>query len=231
MGLDSTLKHWPQPVVVRIQTSQAIAKAAFSLAQCHLGALLVITRRDSIGEVIEGGVAIGAAVSSKLLEAIFQKPSPLHDGAVIIEGDQLIRANAVLPLTLRRDVPSSYGTRHRAAMGLAERCDALVIAVSEEHAEVTLMDRSRICHVADPEQFAATLEGLLSPAREGVGTRLHRLFLTHLRLKFGAVGLAGVSGGCLSLLLVQLSEPSVCRSNSATCPLGWRSPINLPTPW
>jgi uncharacterized protein (TIGR00159 family) len=195
MRLDSTLKPWPRPAVAGIQTDQAIANAAFGLARCHLGALLVITRRDSISELIEGGVAIGAAVSSELLEAIFQKLSPLHDGAAIIEGDRLLRANAVLPLTQRHDVPTFYGTRHRAAIGLAERCDALVIAVSEERAEVTLMDGRRICPMADPEQFAATLEALLSPTQESMGTRLRRVFFTNLGLKFAALGLAGVFWG------------------------------------
>ena len=181
MRLDSTLKHWPRPEVVGIQSSRAIANAAFGLARCHVGALLVITRRDSISELLEGGMAIGAIISSELLEAIFQKLSPLHDGAAIIEGDRLIRANTVLPLTQRRDVPTFYGTRHRAAIGLAERCDALVIAVSEERAEVTLMGDGKIRHMENPEQFAATLEGLLSPARESIGARLHRFFFANLR--------------------------------------------------
>jgi uncharacterized protein (TIGR00159 family) len=195
MRLDSTLKHWPRPEVVGIQSSRAIANAAFGLARCHVGALLVITRRDSISELLEGGMVIGAIISSELLEAIFQKLSPLHDGAAIIEGDRLIRASTVLPLTQRRDVPTFYGTRHRAAIGLAERCDALVIAVSEERAEVTLMGDGKIRHMENPEQFAATLEGLVSPARESIGARLHRFFFANLDLKFAAIGLAGVIWG------------------------------------
>ncbi len=195
MRLDSTLKYWPRPAVVGIQSTRAIANAAFGLARCHVGALLVITRRDSIIELLEGGVAIGATVSSELLDAIFQKLSPLHDGAAIIGGDRLVRANAVLPLTQRRDVPTFYGTRHRAAIGLAERCDALVIAVSEERAEVSLMDDGRIRHMANPEQFEATLKGLLSPTQESIGAHLHRIFFANLGLKFAALGLAGVIWG------------------------------------
>ena len=98
----------------------------------------------------------------------------------------------MLPLTQRRDVPTFYGTRHRAAMGLAERCDALVVAVSEERAEVTLMGAGSIRHMADAAQFAAILEGLLSPARETMGARLHRFFFANLGLKFAALGLAGM---------------------------------------
>jgi diadenylate cyclase len=195
MGLDSTLKHWPQHAVVGIQTSRAIANASFELAGCHVGALLVITRRDSIGELLESGIVLGAAVSSKLLEAIFQKLSPLHDGAAIIEGDRLARANTVLPLTQRHDVPTFYGTRHRAALGLSERCDALVIVVSEERAEVTLMDGGKIRPMADPEHLAITLEGLLSPARESIGARLRHFFFKDIGLKFAALGLAAVIWG------------------------------------
>jgi len=195
MRLDSTLKRWPRPAVVGQQTSRAIANAAFELARGQLGALMVIVRRDSINELIEGGVAMGATISSELLEAIFQKLSPLHDGAAIIEGDRLVRANTVLPLTQRREVPSFYGTRHRAALGLAERCDALVVAVSEERGEVTLLDNKRILHMADREQFAAALEGLLSPARVRSAARLRRLFSANLGLKFASVGLAGLIWG------------------------------------
>jgi uncharacterized protein (TIGR00159 family) len=195
MRLDSALKRWPRRAGVRHQSSRAIADASFGLARLHLGALLVITRHDSINELLEGGLAIRAAVSSELLEAIFQKLSPLHDGAAIIEGDKLVRANVVIPLTHRQDLPFSYGTRHRAAVGLAERCDALVVAVSEERAEVTLMDGGRIYPITDAEHFVTTLESLLSPVREGIAARLRRLFSTNLSLKFAALGLAGVIWG------------------------------------
>ena len=195
MRLDTALKRWPRPAVVRNQTSVAIADASFGLARLHLGALLVITRQDSINELLEGGMALRAAVSSELLEAIFQKLSPLHDGAVIIEGDELVKANIVLPLTRRQDLPVSYGTRHRAAVGLAERCDALVVAVSEERAEVSLMDGGRVYHITDTEHFVTTLDGLLSPVHEGIAVRLRRLFFTNLGLKFASLGLAGVIWG------------------------------------
>jgi diadenylate cyclase len=195
MRLDSVLKRWPRPAVVGHETSQAIAGAAFALARCHLGALLVITRQESTSELTEGGVAIDAAISCELVEAIFQKLSPLHDGAALIEGDRLVRANAVLPLTHRRQVPPFYGTRHRAAIGLAERCDALVVAVSEERGEVTLLDGGRMQRMADQEQLGSMLEGLLKPAQIGAKTRFHRYFFANLGLKLAAVGLAGVIWG------------------------------------
>ncbi|HTW63667.1 MAG TPA: diadenylate cyclase [Bryobacteraceae bacterium] len=192
MRLDSALRRWPRPLVVGTQANRAIAHAAFELAGAHLGALLVITRKDSIGELIDGGILLGAAVSSELLESIFQKVSPLHDGAVIVEGGHITRANAVLPLSRRQDLPNFYGTRHRAAVGLAERCDALVIAVSEERAEVTVIDGGKIQHMKNPEEFVATLEGLLSPPRETSTSHFRRLFSANLGLKFAALGLAAI---------------------------------------
>jgi diadenylate cyclase len=192
MRLDTAFKHWPRPAVVGHTTTRSIANAAFVLARYQVGALLVIVRQDSINELLEGGVVIGAAISPELLEAVFQKLSPLHDGAAIIQGDQLLRANAVLPLTQRRDVPTFYGTRHRAALGLAERCDALVVVVSEERGEVTLMHGGKIQRIAEPDELAATLDGLLSPSRVRIEARLHRFFHANLGLKFAALGLAGV---------------------------------------
>ena len=165
------------------------------LPKYQLGALMVITRRDAIGDLLEGGIALGAEISAELLEAIFQKVSPLHDGAVIITGKHLLKAGVVLPLTKRHDVPSYYGTRHRAAVGLAERCDALVVTVSEERSEVTLMDGANVQQMRDPAHLAATLDALLGPSHDTLGTRLRRYFLTNLDLKFAALGLAVVIWG------------------------------------
>jgi diadenylate cyclase len=141
----------------------AISKAAFSLAGQRVGALIVVTRDDPVGEVVEGGVPLGAAVSAALLEAVFQKSSPLHDGAIVIEGDRVDRAAALLPLTARTDVPPEFGTRHRAAMGLAERCDALVVTVSEQRGQVTLMTGRGVRLVLTADQLTELVRGAPVP--------------------------------------------------------------------
>jgi diadenylate cyclase len=192
MRVDSALRRWPHPVAEGSHANRAIARAAFDLAQSRLGALVVLERRDSIGELIEGGIEIGAAVSPELLYAIFEKLSPLHDGAVIVEDGRVMSANVVLPLTRRQNVPSYYGTRHRAAMGLAERSDALVVVVSEERSEVTLMDAAAIRLMREPEQLTATLEKLLTRPSERFSDRLRRILFAHLGLKFAALGLAAL---------------------------------------
>jgi len=122
--LDTTFLLAPHRARPLDREAAAIAEAAFSLARHRTGALIVLTREDPIGELTEGGVILRADLSRALLESIFQKDSPLHDGAVIIEGERLSRACALLPLSRRNDVPQDFGTRHRAAAGLAERCDA-----------------------------------------------------------------------------------------------------------
>lgn len=192
MGLDSALRRLPPAGSASLQHHREIAEACFDLAPAHVGALIVIVRRDSIGELLEGGVSLRADISTKLLRAIFQKESPLHDGAVIIERDRISKANVVLPLTHRQDVPVFYGTRHRAALGLAERCDALVVAVSEERGQVSLMQGKAIHHVESPAKLIEALQGLRSGDRESAGTRVRRALFANLPLKLGALGLASL---------------------------------------
>ena len=160
MRLDSALRYWPRPPSALSKSNRAIADAAFDLAGDRLGALLAIARRDAVSELLEGGVALDAVVSSELLKAIFQKTSPLHDGAVIVSGDRAVAAGVVLPLTQRQNLASFYGTRHRAGMGLAERCDALVVVVSEERGEVSLMRGRDVRPQAGREQLLRALEEL-----------------------------------------------------------------------
>jgi uncharacterized protein (TIGR00159 family) len=192
MGLDSALRRSPHALPTSLPYSREIAEACFDLAPAHVGALIVIVLKDSIGELLEGGSSVDADISSKLLRAIFQKESPLHDGAVIVERGRISKANVVLPLTHRRDVPEFYGTRHRAAMGLAERCDALVLVVSEERGQVSLMRGNTIHHFADQTKLIEALQVSSSGKRESVETRIRRVFLANLPLKLGALGLASL---------------------------------------
>ncbi len=192
MRLDSALRYWPRPPSALSKSNRAIADAAFDLAGDRLGALLAIARRDAVSELLEGGVALDAVVSSELLKAIFQKTSPLHDGAVIVSGDRAVAAGVVLPLTQRQNLASFYGTRHRAGMGLAERCDALVVVVSEERGEVSLMRGRDVRPQAGREQLLRALEELRSRDRKSATSRVGRILFANIRLKLGAVGLAGL---------------------------------------
>jgi diadenylate cyclase len=190
MRLDSLLS-WRSQAASRLnETYQSIAQAAFRLAGASVGALIVIVRRNAVTELVSGGIVLEAGVSPEILEAIFQKTSPVHDGAVIVRGDRIVRAAAVLPLTERERVPSYYGTRHRAGMGLSERCDALVVVVSEERGEVSLMEAGRIVRLDDQPKLAQMLEKLCAQPADGLRSRMRQWFLSNVAVKLAALGLA-----------------------------------------
>lgn len=115
----------------------AIVEAAKDMAAEKTGALMVVTRNSELAQIADTGDALNAELSKRLLESIFAKSSPLHDGAVIIRNDRIIAARAVLPATERNNVPAHYGMRHRAALGISEQSDALVVIVSEETGKIS----------------------------------------------------------------------------------------------
>ena len=206
--LDSALRLWPGHGNALLEANRVLGRAAFALVRGHAGALIVVLRRDSVEELVSSGVTLGAEIAPGILEAIFQKASPLHDGAILIEGGRITRANVVLPLTQREDVPDVYGTRHRAAMGLAERCDALVLAVSEERGEVTLMEGRRIRPVKNPEELAQLLRERATRPEPNLAGRLRGVFLSQLGLRLSAVALATLIWG-ISFLVAGITVRTV----------------------
>ena len=142
---------------------EVVSVAAFSLAGAGRGALLVLTRCDSVNELLPGGVPLGGHVSPEILEAVFRKVSPVHDGATIIEGDRITRVGALLPLSQSEKLPGKWGTRHRAGMGLAERSDAVIIVASEERGEVTLMHDGGFRRVDSAGEMLTVLRTLFAP--------------------------------------------------------------------
>lgn len=116
----------------------SIVSSSEALASEKTGALIVIERKTGLGFYTETGTPLNGDVSSRLLESIFVKNSPLHDGAVIIRGKKILAAGCILPLTENRNIPSRFGLRHRAALGVAEKTDAVTIIVSEETGDISL---------------------------------------------------------------------------------------------
>jgi diadenylate cyclase len=192
MRLDGLLGLGLRPAKFLESSYEAVSEAAFSMAAERVGALIVIARKDSLRELVRGGTSLGAEISSPILTAIFRKDSPLHDGALLIEGGRISRAGAVLPLTQKEDVPPHYGTRHRAAMGFAERCDALIVVVSEERGEVTLMQASQRVPVHSADELVGLLRALTAPPKGSRLARLRRWCVTDLRYKLAAGGVAAV---------------------------------------
>jgi len=117
---------------------EAIVTACENLSASKTGALIVIARKSELSTITEGGDILNAETSSRLLESIFFGNNPLHDGAVIIIGEKIHAARCVLPIS------ANFGTRHRAALGMTEKTDALVIVVSEETGEISVCKTGEI---------------------------------------------------------------------------------------
>ncbi|MBX6314824.1 MAG: DNA integrity scanning protein DisA nucleotide-binding domain protein [Isosphaeraceae bacterium] len=128
----------------------AIAEAVFRLAQAKIGALLVFPNRDRLGEYVREGLVLNGRFSAAVLESLFGKESPVHDGAVVIRGGRIERVGTFLPLSTRPGLPPEFGTRHRAAIGLSEVCDAVVVVVSEERGEVAVVQEGSWTLVEHP---------------------------------------------------------------------------------
>ncbi len=136
-----------------------IVRAAFILARQSVGALIVIERETGLQEVIDTGVPINAAISNELLLSIFPETSPLHDGAVVVRVDQIVAAGCTLPLS-EAPLPAQFGMRHRAAVGITERTDAVVVVVSEERGQVSLCSNGRMVPDLDEARLSRQLHRL-----------------------------------------------------------------------
>lgn len=125
-------------------TLNEVVLASTALANKSIGALIVIEREEGLREFIEGGVELDATLSCDLLVNIFTPGAPLHDGAVIIREEKIAAAACFLPLTRQSDLPGELGTRHRAALGLSDQTDAVIVVVSEERGWVSAAYRGKI---------------------------------------------------------------------------------------
>lgn len=139
-----------------------LSEGVARLARKRIGAILVLPRLDKVDEHLTGGVPIDAQNSPDLLEGLFHTRSPVHDGAMVLAGGRITRGGAVLPLTTSTTLPDHFGTRHRAAVGLSEQCDALVVVVSEERGEVSLAEAGAIRTLKAEDHGAPDKEGHLA---------------------------------------------------------------------
>jgi diadenylate cyclase len=147
-----------------------VVKAAAQLSKDKRGAIIAVQREVGLMEYVESGKQLRAAVSAELLSTIFAPYTPLHDGAVIIEGDNIVAAACILPLTQFPVYDPAIGTRHRAAIGLSEETDAAVVVVSEETGQISLAVGGRLEKNLSPEELTERLENLtqgVSLARVG----------------------------------------------------------------
>lgn len=151
--------------------TEEIIRASFQMASRRIGALIALEREASLDDYADAGQRVDSRVSADLLIAIFHPTSPLHDGAVIVQNARIVAAKAFLPLSLSRDVSRFYGTRHRAAIGLTEETDAVVVIVSEERGTVGVVVAGEVFPVADANELRLRLldffQGRREPTRAG----------------------------------------------------------------
>ena len=153
------------PAVSPQQESQIIeevVRATQVLAEKSVGALIVIERETGLSDQIEAGTPVDANVSKELLITLFLQQSPLHDGAVMIQSGRLSSAGCILPLTLKSDLPEGVGTRHRAAVGITEETDALVVVVSEETSTISLVMSGDILQGLDGPHLRSLLTEIMA---------------------------------------------------------------------
>ena len=121
-----------------VEGINAICEAATDMARSKTGALIVIERSTKLGDIIRSGVEVDSKLTPYMLRSVFFPNSPLHDGAVVVRNMRICSAGCLLPLTRRQDVDPNLGTRHRAALGMSESCDAVIIVVSEETGTISV---------------------------------------------------------------------------------------------
>jgi uncharacterized protein (TIGR00159 family) len=135
-----------------------IIDGVFDLARKKCGGLLVLPGREDISELVHSGLSWRGELSPEMILSIFWPDNPVHDGAAIIQGDQVAEVGAILPLSNRSDLPSHFGTRHRAALGLSEASDAIVIVVSEERGDIHLAKRSWLREIRSKKKLEQKLQ-------------------------------------------------------------------------
>lgn len=144
------------------QILEEVVRAGQSLAEKRVGALIVLERDSGLDDLVEAGTPIDGVVSKELLTSIFLPYSPIHDGAVIITEGRVTHAGCILPLTLSADLPEGMGTRHRAAVGITEETDAVVIVVSEETGGISVVVGGTLTRNLGAPQLRVVLRDLFS---------------------------------------------------------------------
>lgn len=143
---------------------EVIVKAAENLASGRIGALIAIEQTVQLADVVESGVVVDCVATPEMLETIFFPNNAIHDGGVLIKGDRITHAACIFPLTQRQDLAKSLGMRHRAALGLSEETDAIVVVVSEETGMISYAYKGELVRGVTPDELRAFLSSVLVPS-------------------------------------------------------------------
>jgi uncharacterized protein (TIGR00159 family) len=145
----------------------SLSQVVYSLAEKHVGALIVLENHDSLQEYVTRSVVIDAKFSPELLETIFSTTTPLHDGGVVIRGDRILSAATILPLSDdQSQVSKSMGTRHRAGLGISQTTDALTVVVSEETGKVSIARDGIMTRGIKPDRFKGIIKSIFTSPQE-----------------------------------------------------------------
>jgi len=174
---------WGLPRASMQTPVQIIVESAFELAGRRTGALIVLPGNEDLSEAVHSGIRWRGVVSKEMIVSIFWPDNPVHDGAIVIQGDEVTEVGVILPLSHRQDLPSFLGTRHRAAAGLAESTDALAVAVSEERGTITVAKGTEVRPVRERAELTKILEEHI-----GIST-VQKKALKKERLDLGAAAL------------------------------------------
>ncbi|GMO24964.1 MAG: diadenylate cyclase CdaA [Termitinemataceae bacterium] len=164
LGLTEIFKPDQKP---RLGQLESVITAAEILSEQRRGMLVVFPRRTNIRNIIETGTRINGEISSTLIVTVFQFDGPLHDGAMIIQNGKIVASGCFLPLSEQQHIKKSFGTRHRAALGMSENSDAVVLVVSEETGAISIAYEGKIYYDLKPEEIQNKLHDLLDRGARG----------------------------------------------------------------
>jgi diadenylate cyclase len=167
LGQGSIFRGADRPRITQIE---AVINAAERLSSSRRGALIVFSRNVGLKNIIDTGTRLDSLLSSSLIVTIFGHDTPLHDGAIVVQEGRVAAAGCLLPLSEQQDIRKSFGTRHRAALGLSEEADAVVLVVSEETGALSLAYESKLYYGLVPEQVRRRLGELLEFPEGSVDT-------------------------------------------------------------
>lgn len=149
------------------KTIQAVAESCQLLRNLKMGALMVFERKDNLGEIVRSGTIVDGTPSMELIGNIFFNKAPLHDGAMLIRENKVYAAGCILPLTQNTNISSELGTRHRAALGVSEASDAIVVVVSEETGNISIARNGRLTRNYTKDTLRTALETILLEENKG----------------------------------------------------------------
>ncbi|MBU0969270.1 MAG: diadenylate cyclase [Proteobacteria bacterium] len=169
-----------------IEWIHGLVSWAFEAGKKKLGAVIVFERSDRVFELITRGTAMECDLRPEILYSVFNKESPLHDGAILVSNGKIVKVSCYLPLSIREDLPQEWGTRHRAALGLTEQCDAGVLIISEERGDVSFFSQETFQKTKRPEELSKLLADMSQEQKEptlDIAAKIRSWFTKRYKIK------------------------------------------------